>query len=369
MPNLMRAPRTLVAAACLLAALAALAGCGGDDGPESGGKRPAPPAQSTPASPKSAFPATEDRTLRQILQSADGPAELKVQPQAMVFNIGSNRYPFGVFEKSSAQREGAEVDDAEVAIYYSKVPSVKGKRSKPGVKGAAAKAAGKALDQPAIGPFPAKIETLATEPQYEAKSTAADSNAARVVYSVQIPLPEKGQWRLAALIKEDGELRATPPLTGANAGEFNAVPRVGSQAPVIHTPTAQDVGGAASKITTRIPPDTQNEVDYADVLGKEPILLLFATPKFCQSRVCGPVVDVAEQAKAKFGKQARFIHMEIYNDTDPSDLTVLPQVRAFHLPSEPWLFAIDSEGVVKAAIEGGFGTELMDEAVEKAVGK
>jgi len=365
----MRVPRTLVAAACLLAVLTALAGCGSDDGSEGGGKRPAPPAESTPAPPKSAFPATEGRTLRQILQSTDGPAELKVQPQAMVFNVGSNRYPFGVVEKSSAQREGAEVDDAEVAIYYSKVPSLKGKRSKPGAKGVVAKAAAEALDQPAVGPFPAKIETLATEPEFEAKSTADDPDAARVVYSAQIPLPEKGQWRLAAVIKEDGELRATPPLTTANAGEFNAVPRLGSRAPLIHTPTAQDVGGDASKITTRIPPDTQNEVDYADVLGKEPILLLFATPKFCQSRVCGPVVDVAEQAKAKFGKEARFIHMEIYNDSDPSDLTVLPQVRAFHLPSEPWLFAIGKEGVVKAAIEGGFGTELMDEAVEKAVGK
>ncbi len=365
----MRAPRTLVAAACLFAALAALAGCGGDDSPDAGGKRPAPPAESTAAPPKSAFPATEGRTLRQILQSADGPAELKVQPQAMVFNVGPNRYPFGVFEKSNAQKEGAEVDDAEVAIYYAKVPSARDQRSKPGVKGAVAKAAGEALDQPAVGPFPAKIETLATEPRFEAKSTAENPNAARVVYSAQVPLPEKGQWRLAALIKEDGELRATPPLTSANAGEFDAVPHVGTQAPLIQTPTAQDVGGAASKITTRIPPDTQNEVDYADVLGKEPILLLFATPKFCQSRVCGPVVDVAEQAKAKFGNQARFIHMEIYNDSDPSDLTVLPQVRAFHLPNEPWLFAIDREGAVKAAIEGGFGTELMDEAVKKAVGK
>jgi hypothetical protein len=285
----------------------------------------------------------------------------------MAFNVGPNRYPFGVFEKSSAEREGAEVDDAEVAIYYSKVPPPQGKGSKPGAEGTVER--GEALDQPAVGPFTAKIETLATEPRFEAKSTADDPDAARVVYSAQIPLPEKGQWRLAALIKEGNELRATPPLTSANAGEFNAVPRVGAGAPLIHTPTAQDVGGAASKITTRIPPDTQNEVDFADALGKEPILLLFATPKFCQSRVCGPVVDVAEQAKAKFGKEARFIHMEIYNDSDPSDLTVLPQVRAFHLPSEPWLFAIGREGVVKAAIEGGFGTELMDEAVEKAVGK
>ena len=76
------------------------------------------------------------------------------------------------------------------------------------------------------------------------------------------------------------------------------------------------------------------------MLGKEPIVLLFATPQFCQSRVCGPVVDVAEQVKQLYGDKAAFIHMEIYNDNDPSK-GVRPQVRAFHLPSEPWLFAID----------------------------
>ena len=60
------------------------------------------------------------------------------------------------------------------------------------------------------------------------------------------------------------------------------MPQVGQKAPLIHTPTPADVGGDLSKITTRIPPDTQNKVDYADVLGKEPIVLLFATPQFCQ---------------------------------------------------------------------------------------
>ncbi len=367
----MRPPRTPLACACLLAAALALSGCGGGSGAGGkGGKRQAPPAHSTPAPPKSAFPATEGRTLRQILkQAADRPAELKIEPQAMVFEPGENRYPFGVFEKSKAGQPGAEVDDAEVAIYYAKVPTAAGRRAKPGVKGAAAQAAIKALDQPAIGPFPVRIETLRTEPRFESKTTRDDPEAARVVYSAQIPLPGKGQWKLAALIKEGDEIGAVSQLPTVNAGEFNAVPTVGEPAPLIHTPTAQDVGGDASKITTRIPPDTQNEKDYADVLGKEPILLLFATPKFCQSRVCSPVVDVAEQAKSKFGNEARFIHMEIYNDRNPSNLTVLPQVRAFHLPSEPWLFAIGREGMVKATIQGGFGTELMDEAVEKAVGK
>ncbi|HEV2791060.1 MAG TPA: hypothetical protein VGV69_07150, partial [Solirubrobacterales bacterium] len=118
----------------------------------------------------------------------------------------------------------------------------------------------------------------------------------------------------------------------------------------------------------RIPPDSQNKVDYAEALGKEPIVLLFATPEFCQSRVCGPVVDVAEQAKQEYGDKAAFIHMEIYNDNDPAQ-GVRPQVRAFHLPSEPYLFAIDRDGIVRDAIEGGFGLKLMREAVEKAIAR
>ena len=58
--------------------------------------------------------------------------------------------------------------------------------------------------------------------------------------------------------------------------------------------------------------------------------------------------------------------MEIYNDNDPSK-GVRPQVRAFHLPSEPWLFAIDREGRVSAVIEGAFGVEALTDAVEKVI--
>ncbi len=60
--------------------------------------------------------------------------------------------------------------------------------------------------------------------------------------------------------------------------------------------------------------------------------------------------------------------MEIYNNNDPND-GVRPQVRAFHLPTEPWLFAINREGVVSATVEGAFGLELMDETVNRVVGE
>jgi hypothetical protein len=94
---------------------------------------------------------------------------------------------------------------------------------------------------------------------------------------------------------------------------------------------------------------------------------LFATPQFCQSRVCGPVVDVAEQVKEQYGDQAAIIHMEIYNDNDPSK-GVRPQVRAFHLPSEPWLLAIDRKGTIRAELEGAFGVDRLTEVVRELTG-
>ena len=135
---------------------------------------------------------------------------------------------------------------------------------------------------------------------------------------------------------------------------------------MIHTPTAQEVGGDVAKITTREPPDTQNEVDYAEALGKEPILLLFATPKFCQSRVCGPVVDVAEQAKQEYGDKAAFIHMEIFKHNDP-DAGPGPRCAPSTCRPSPGCSRSTAKACVSAAVEGAFGLELMDEVAEKVI--
>jgi hypothetical protein len=356
----MRAARIVPAIACLLSGGALLAGCGG--GSDSTGSTSAESGQNHPAPPKSDFPSAEGQSLGDLIKSTDGHSELVVSPAAMVFYKGVNRYPFGVFE-----RDRTQVPDAEVALYFAKVPKVKkgsGAKTELGSKGPTAQAETQALNEPAIGPFPASIETLATKPAFQAATTVEDPDAASVVYSTSVDLPSDGEWRIAAVIKEGDETKATI-LPSAVVGEFSSIPRPGQKAPTIHTPVPADVGGDLAKITTRIPPDTQNKVDYADVLGKEPIVLLFATPQFCQSRVCGPVVDVAEQVKQELGDKAAFIHMEIYNDNDPGK-GVRPQVLAFHLPSEPWMFAINRHGDVSSVIEGAFGLQALTKAVDKA---
>jgi hypothetical protein len=141
---------------------------------------------------------------------------------------------------------------------------------------------------------------------------------------------------------------------------------VGERPPRIHTPTVDSVGGDIGSIDTRSPHSSMHDDDFADVLGKKPVVLLFATPALCQSRVCGPVVDEAEEAKAKFGDQVAFIHMEVYKNNNASD-GLRPQLKAFGLPTEPWLFVIDRKGRVSTRIEGAFGISELDAAIEKVI--
>jgi hypothetical protein len=346
------------------------AGCGGGDDDPSGGTST---AQNRPAPPASEFPNAKGKTLAQVLETAEGSAEEKgivVSPSSMVFNPGPNRYGFAVFTTAREQ-----IPDADVALYIARVPpsesTVIPKGGKAGIESGAAppppeKNLATALDQKATGPFPAGVESLVTEPAFRAKTTTDDPDAALTVYTTQVDFPSEGEWRVAALLNLDGETRATL-LPSVVVGQFGQVPQVGDRPPRIHTPTADDVGGDLASIDTRIPPSTQHEVDFADVLGKQPIVLLFATPQFCQSRVCGPVLDETEQLKEKYGDEVAFIHMEIFNNNDPAQ-DVRPQVRAFNLPSEPWLYVIDENGIIRTAIEGAFGVDELDRAIQEVTG-
>jgi hypothetical protein len=321
--------RIRAAAALALAALA-FAGCGGSDDGEGTRNRPAPPAAD--------FPAAQGKTLEQVLSASSGEGPV-VSPAARVLREGNNRFPFGVFTLGHEQ-----IADAQVAIYA---------------------APGAGLSGPAIGPFPARIVDLTTEPAFRAKTTTDDPDAAQVAYVSEIPLNRPGPWSFGALTKEGDSFKGSLLPTEGEVGQFDT-PAPGDEAPMVHTPTADQVPDI-SEIDTRVPPSDMHTDDLADVLGKKPVVLLFATPALCQSRVCGPVVDVAAQVKRDFGDRVAFIHQEIYENNSIND-GPRPQVEAYRLPSEPWLFVIDRNGRVSTAIEGPFGVGELEAAVRRVAG-
>jgi hypothetical protein len=300
------------------------------------------------APPRSDFPAAAGKTLTDLLRESDGESKLVIAPTGEVFDKGADRYGFGVF---SAGRE--QITDARIALYFAH-----------------------GEDGQALGPYPARVESLATEPAYIAQTTGQDPQAGKVVYVVDgVPFHAEGEWRILAMIDEGGSTKGSI-VPSAVVGHFPhpppGVPKsppnppdVGEPAPRVHTPTAADVEGDLKRIDTRIPPDQMHKDDLAEVLGKEPVVLLFATPQFCQSRVCGPVVDEAEQVNQTDGKGVAFIHMEIYKDNNPS-LGARPQVKAFHLESEPWLFVIDRHGIIRTRIEGAWSIPELEAALREA---
>jgi hypothetical protein len=323
-------PHRTIALAALAAGALAVTGCGDDDSDSSGeGAQPAPAAAD--------FPAADGRSLEE-LYAASNPGDLVVSPAGLTATQGRNRFGFGVFTVAQEQ-----VTDAEVAIYAAHGPNGK-----------------------AQGPFPARIESLETETAFTAKTTADDPDAAKVVYVSDLVLDAPGEWRLIALIRDDGEISASRVNTSLVVQRNDPVPAPGEPAPRVHTPTTDEVADVA-EIDTRIPPSTLHEDDLADVLGKEPVVLLFATPALCQSRVCGPVVDVAEQVKNGHQDEAAFIQMEIYEDNDPNK-GLRPQVRAYNLQTEPWLFVIDRKGRVSSRIEGAFSVAELEQALDGVIG-
>jgi hypothetical protein len=322
------ATRLGIPASILAATLAlGLAACGGDDTSETA-SRPAPPVAD--------FPSPNGRSLLQVLDEADAEGPV-ISPSGMIYPEGEYRYAFGVFDVG-----GEQVTDAEVALYAA-----------PG------------RNAGAQGPFPARIEDLSVEGPFQSRTTALDPDSAKAVYVTDIDFDRPGEWRIGALVKSGDGLEASL-APSAVVTPHPGVPQPGDKAPVTHTETADEVSDI-SQIDTRDPPSTMHEDDLADVLGNEPVVLLFASPALCRSRTCGPVVDAAEQVKADYGDQAAFIYVEPYQD-NVIDKGASAPARAYGLQTEPWLFVIDRDGIVRTAIEGAFSASELEAAVQEVTG-
>lgn len=145
--------------------------------------------------------------------------------------------------------------------------------------------------------------------------------------------------------------------------EESQLPVPGDEAIAVPTPTTADALGYGT-ICTQDPACGMHEISLDEALAAgRPVVLLFATPAYCQTAVCGPSVDTLEEiAQSRDWGDIAFIHAEIFSDAGE---TVTNHVRAWNLPSEPWLFTIDSEGRIVRRLDGPMiGDELRDAAEE-----
>ena len=98
-----------------------------------------------------------------------------------------------------------------------------------------------------------------------------------------------------------------------------------------------------------------------------PFVVTFATPRWCQSRLCGPVVDVVDYVRRHSGATpVRFIHVEVYKDNNPG-LGFNRWFKEWHLPTEPWTFLVGRDGRIKARFEGSVSVAELAAAVRRSL--
>ena len=325
----------------LLAVALLIGGCGGGDDssskdpssnvPAGGGLREK--VRDAQAVTAADFPAARGRTLQQVANEAgSGGPELGMATS--VFTPGRNGVAFGIIDDRSGFVYG------KTALYVAPAPDAK-----------------------ALGPFPAPADVLVTEGRYRSEQAATESDPFAAVYAAEVPFKKPGDYSILAVTRDGDKTYAAPGQIKVVSKADDRIPDVGEPAPKVETDTKASARGDISSIDTRTPPSDMHERSFADVVGKRPVALLFATPQLCQSRVCGPVTDIALQMKSKYGDRMEFIHQEVYEGNDPKKGLREP-LKRFNLASEPWLFVVDKDGRITARLEGSFGLGAFEKALK-----
>jgi hypothetical protein len=333
-------PRFVALLAAALALLVAACGGGGD------GDAPKDPVENVPqeagvrervkvaVNPDEAeFPAADGKTLEELANGMTAGPSLALATSVFTTG-GDSRMAFGVIGQDGKPVYGP------TAVYVAPTPG-----------------------EPAVGPFVAPADVLLTDARYRSKQAATEQDPFAAIYAAMVDFPKRGKYAVLSATKgADGKFMGATSELQVSSEDADVVPGVGDEAPVVNTDTLETVKGDQALLDTREPPSDMHE-NFADVVGKKPVALLFATPQLCASRVCGPVADIALQLKQRYGDQMAFIHQEVYVDNDVSKGLREP-LRQFNLPTEPWLFVVDKSGKITSRLEGSIGLQQFEDAIK-----
>jgi len=184
-------------------------------------------------------------------------------------------------------------------------------------------------------------------------------------YSIYFTPPTAGQYQ-TTLTNDAGSNQRD--LLVVDPSE-TTIPQPGDLLPPIPTATldnSRDVDPICTRPGEFCP---FHDIDLVDALddSAKPTVLSIATPGFCRTSICGPVVELLIEAAAQ-RDDLHFIHAEVYadphNQTDAiaagrGDFTEV--VSAYGLPFEPVLFVADAGGVIQRRLDAIYdGSELAE---------
>jgi hypothetical protein len=181
-------------------------------------------------------------------------------------------------------------------------------------------------------------------------------------FPLSLTLPTAGSWTLEV---EAGGERASTSVVAVDATKLPAVPKVGDRLIPVATPTTADPAGV-EPICTRDPacPFHDQTLESAMASGKS-IAFIIATPQFCQTAICGPVLDLLVERAEEYADTIAFVHAEVY--TDDTAKTTTSAVQAYGLTYEPVLFLAQPDGTIASRLDYTYDGVELDEALSKLV--
>jgi hypothetical protein len=178
-----------------------------------------------------------------------------------------------------------------------------------------------------------------SEPVTESELKFVPIDRFRGIYVSNVAFDAPGKWGAEATIEGDGYdevVRTRFQVLGKPT-----TPQLGEIVPAVDTPTADDVARLSEISTDKDPSPRFYQRSIADaVRARDPFVVVFATPKFCQSATCGPMLKIVRKVAPEF-PNLTFIHVEPYDlDKVPQELAPVPSALKWGLPSEPWTFVV-----------------------------
>lgn len=207
-----------------------------------------------------------------------------------------------------------------------------------------------------------ELDTLGVEPvAVPATWVWADEENATGAYVVAASFDGAGTWLATLKIGE----AAGQPVT-FTVFDNAPMPQRGEAAPATATDTLTDL--PLAQLTTDPNPDRRlYETSIAEGLAQgAPMTVVFSTPKYCTTSVCGPMLDLIK-SRIDEHDTVTFVHVEVYEDFGPEDTELQPRpaILDWGIPTEPWVFTIDSAGTVDEVFEGVLASDELDAALAK----
>lgn len=219
---------------------------------------------------------------------------------------------------------------------------------------------------------PASYEKIVVEVphQHQGGEVHIHQDVRGVYILPKVAFDRAGRWGLAITPLASSSGPQKPVTLEFQVKEKSFTPAIGEPAPASVTATAS-TDEQLSSLCSRLPPDDMHQVSIdQSVMEGRPFVVVFASPSFCQSRLCGPITDLVLSLEDKYQDRLDFIHVEPYDlelAREEGRLELTATSKEWGLHSEPWVFIVDKQGNVAAKFEGILSRGELEEAIQQAL--